>query len=165
MNRALWKKALGEVRLILPAFALLMFAFQIMFVWLTSQVDLHYVQIFLQSMPETWRRLLPVSAETMTTYAGRVAFGFDHPIVVFGTAYWAIARGSDAVSGPLDRGTLELVLAQARHANGRAGDQRLDDDARRRGHGRLGRSRYLGRSSDRAQDARYLRLAVCRIGD
>ncbi len=112
MNRALWQKAVGEVRLILPAFILLMFAFQIMFVWLTSQVDLQYVRFFLETMPDNWKKLLPVSIDAITTYAGRVAVGYDHPIVVFGLAYWAIARGSDAVSGPLGRGTLEITLAQ-----------------------------------------------------
>jgi ABC-2 type transport system permease protein len=112
MNRALWKKALGEVRLMLPCFVVLMFGFQILFVWLTSQVDLQYIQYVLQHMPEYWKRLLPVSVASVSTYVGRVAIGYDHPVVVFGIAFWAVARGSDAVSGPLGRGTLEMVLAQ-----------------------------------------------------
>jgi ABC-2 type transport system permease protein len=112
MNRALWKKAYGEVRLMLPCFIVLMFAFQILFVWLTSQVDLQYIQYVLKHMPEYWKRLLPVSVESVSTYTGRVAIGYDHPVVVFGIAFWAIARASDAVSGPLGRGTMEIVLAQ-----------------------------------------------------
>jgi ABC-2 type transport system permease protein len=112
MNFALWKKACGEVRLTLPCFILLMFGFEILFVWLTSLVDLQYIRYLLQHLPDIWKRLLPVSIESMSTYAGRVAIGYDHPVAVFGMAYWAVARGSDAVSGPLGRGTLEMVLAQ-----------------------------------------------------
>lgn len=112
MNLALLKKAGREVRVVLPCFVLLMFALQIVFVWLTSKIDLQYIQFVLQNAPAYWKRLLPVSIDTMATYAGRVAIGYDHAIVVFGIAYWAIWRGSDAVSGPLGRGTLEVVLAQ-----------------------------------------------------
>ncbi len=112
MNWALWKKALGEVRLTLPSFVLLMFCFQVLFVWLTSQVELQFVAAFLRNMPEMWRKLLPVSIESLTTYSGRVAIGYEHPLVVFGFAFWSISRGSDSVSGPLGRGTMEMLLAQ-----------------------------------------------------
>ena len=109
---SLEKRRSGEVRVMLPCFVLLMFGFQILFVWLTSQVDLQYIQYVLQHMPEYWKRLLPVSVASVSTYTGRVAIGYDHPVVVFGIAFWAIARGSDAVSGPLGRGTMEIMLAQ-----------------------------------------------------
>ncbi len=112
VNRALLKKAFGEIRILLPCFVLLMFGFQILFVWMTSEVDLRHIEMFLRHMPDYWKRLLPVSIDAMTTYAGRVAIGFDHPIISLGAAYWAIARGSDAVSGPLNRGTMEIMLAQ-----------------------------------------------------
>jgi ABC-2 type transport system permease protein len=112
MNRALWKKAFGEVRVALPCFLVLMFGFQVLFVWVTSQLDLQLFEHFLRNMPDYWKRLLPVSVDSMATYQGRIAIGYDHPLVAFGTAFWAIARGSDAVSGPLNRGTLEMVLAQ-----------------------------------------------------
>ena len=112
MNRALWKKAIGEVRIMLPCFVILMFGFQVLFVWMTSRLDLSNVEIVLRTMPDFLKRMLPVSIDVMTTYAGRVAIGFDHPIVALGSAFWAIARGSDAVSGPLNRGTMEVMLAQ-----------------------------------------------------
>ena len=37
---------------------------------------------------------------------------FDEPIVILCTVIWCIARGSDAVSGELGRGTLEMLLSQ-----------------------------------------------------
>jgi ABC-2 type transport system permease protein len=37
---------------------------------------------------------------------------FDEPIVVFCIVVWAIARGSDVISGELNRGTMEMLLSQ-----------------------------------------------------
>ena len=112
MNRALWKKAYIEVRLTLPWFLLLMFGFNVLFVWITSQLDLSVIAGFLNNMPPLWKRMLPVSIGSIATYQGRIAIAYDHPLIAFGAAFWAIARGSDSVSGPLNRGTLEMMLAQ-----------------------------------------------------
>jgi ABC-2 type transport system permease protein len=112
MNLALWKKAYGEVRVVLPCFLLLMFGFQMLHVWVASQLDLQLIRDVLSIMPDFMKRVLPVSIDTLASYPGRVAIGYDHPIVAFGVAFWAVSRGSDAVSGPLNRGTLEMVLAQ-----------------------------------------------------
>jgi ABC-2 type transport system permease protein len=112
MNGALWKKAYGEVRLVLPLFIAVMFGFQLLHVWVASQLDLQLIRDVLNIMPDFMKRVLPVSVDTLASYTGRVAIGYDHPIVAFGIAFWAVARGSDAVSGPLNRGTLETVLAQ-----------------------------------------------------
>jgi ABC-2 type transport system permease protein len=48
----------------------------------------------------------------LLSYPGRIGLAWDEPIVVFGVSIFAIARGSDAVSGELNRGTLEQLLAQ-----------------------------------------------------
>jgi ABC-2 type transport system permease protein len=47
----------------------------------------------------------------VATYAGRVALAFVDPVVVLAATVWGITRGSDAVSGPLERGTMEMLLA------------------------------------------------------
>lgn len=112
MNLALWKKAYGEVRVILPCFLALMFGFQLLHCWVSSQLDLKLIHEMLNIMPDFMKRVLPVSIDSIASYSGRLAIGYDHPIVAFGTAFWALARGSDSVSGPLNRGTLEMVLAQ-----------------------------------------------------
>src|SRR5205814_4243759 len=54
----------------------------------------------------------PVSLEQLLSYTGRIAVGYNEPIVVFGVCIFAISRGSDVVSGELGRGTLEMLLAQ-----------------------------------------------------
>jgi ABC-2 type transport system permease protein len=111
MNGALWKKAYGEVRLVLPLFIAVMFGFQVLHVWVASQLDLQLIRDVLNIMPDFMKRVLPVSVDTLASYTGRVAIGYDHPIVAFGFAFWAVARGSDAVSGPLNRGTLETAVS------------------------------------------------------
>jgi ABC-2 type transport system permease protein len=40
-----------------------------------------------------------------------VALAFIDPVVVLAATVWGITRGSDAVSGQLERGTMEMVLA------------------------------------------------------
>src|SRR5207237_10006524 len=54
----------------------------------------------------------PVSLEQLLSYTGRIAVGYNELIIVFGVSIFAIARGSDVVSGELGRGTLEMLLAQ-----------------------------------------------------
>src|SRR5262249_11269039 len=96
----------------LPAFVLLMFGFQVLHSWVASQLDLRLVEHVLRAMPEFLQRVLPVSIESLSSYQGRLAIGYDHPLVAIGCAFCAVSRGSDTVSGPLNRGTLEMVLAQ-----------------------------------------------------
>ena len=61
---------------------------------------------------DEFKDLWPVSLEQLLSYTGRIAVGYNEPIVVFGVCMFAIARGSDVVSGELGRGTLEMLLAQ-----------------------------------------------------
>ena len=112
MNLALWKKAWGEVRITLPAFVLLMFGFQVLHSWVASQLDLRLIEHVLRALPDFLQRaaagldrgvvVVPRAAgDRLRPSAGR------HRLRKFGPS-----RGSDAVSGPLNRGTLEMLLAQ-----------------------------------------------------
>lgn len=113
MNRALWRHVLGDARTPLFWCALLLFAFHWLFVWLTSYFDLGWLGSFLQfGVPEAIQRLVPLPAAQAATPEGLIALSYVDPVVIFTVAFWAFSRGSDAVSGPLDRGTLELTLAQ-----------------------------------------------------
>jgi len=62
-------------------------------------------------IPEDWQKLSGVPFSEVATYAGRVALAFVDPVVVLTATVWGITRGSDAVSGQLERGTMEMVLA------------------------------------------------------
>ena len=109
---ALWRKSISEARWLLLGSLTLMFAFHLMFIWLISQVSLGNLKMILSLLPPMTERLSSVPLAQVATSAGRIAVAYDHPVVMLLVTVWAISRGSDAVSGPLGRGTLEMVLAQ-----------------------------------------------------
>lgn len=112
MNVALWKKAFGESRWLLLFSCMFMFAVHWLRVWVSSFFSSSDLEGMFSFMPEFVEPLLPVSFTQMATSAGRIAVAYDDPIVLLVVTVWAISRGSDAVSGELNRGTMEMVLAQ-----------------------------------------------------
>ncbi|MEQ8788621.1 MAG: ABC transporter permease subunit [Pirellulaceae bacterium] len=112
MNRILLKKALDDAKWLLLGCGLVITAFCWVRVWLVSRLDTARFQNILDNIPDTWKRFASVDFEWLITYAGRIAVTFDEPIVVFGVSIWAIARGSDCISGEIGRGTMEMLLAQ-----------------------------------------------------
>ena len=112
MNRALWKLSIREARWLLLGSTALMFAFQWVRVALIGQMPIGNFRALLKLLPPATERLAPMSWEQLASTMGRVAAGYNEPLVVLTMTVWAVARGSDAVSGPLSRGTLEMVLAQ-----------------------------------------------------
>lgn len=112
MNRILLKKSLHEARALFLACFAAMFAYAWVRVWLVSRLDTSRFQSIIELLPNEWTKFSPVDMAWLVTYTGRIAVVYDEPIVVIGMAIWAIARGSDCVSGELNRGTMELLLAQ-----------------------------------------------------
>lgn len=112
MNRALIKKCLRESWALLAACSAAIFAFCWVRVWLVSRLDTNRFKAIIDLLPGDWKKFSPVDMDWLVTYDGRVALAYDEPIVVFGVSIWAIARGSDVISGELNRGTMEMLLAQ-----------------------------------------------------
>jgi ABC-2 type transport system permease protein len=112
MNRALLKKCLTEARLLFAACAAALFGFCWMRVYIVSRVDLETFADIVGKLWDTWKDFWPVSLSQLLSYSGRIAVTFDEPIVVLCVSVFAIARASDVVSGELNRGTMEVVLAQ-----------------------------------------------------
>ncbi len=112
MNLTLLRQAWRESRLLLLGSALVLFAFCWMRVWIVGRIDMSRFQGILEILRPEFENFSAVEFEQALTYPGRVAFTFTEPMVVLIAVIWAIARGSDAVSGPLGRGTLEMMLAQ-----------------------------------------------------
>jgi ABC-2 type transport system permease protein len=111
-NTAIWKKTWGDQRLLFLALAVLWAAFPWLYLWLSSQIPMPAFQdVLLRAIPADWQKLSGVPFAEVATHAGRVALAFVDPVVVLAATVWGITRGSDAVSGPLERGTLEMVLA------------------------------------------------------
>ncbi|HUY93148.1 MAG TPA: ABC transporter permease subunit [Pirellulales bacterium] len=112
MNRALWSKAFREARALLLALTVLMFAFNWLFVWLTSLVDLGAYKIIMQALPGEFRSMIHLPIAKLATDTGRIALAYIDPVAVFAVLSWALARGSDCVAGEIGRGTMEMLLAQ-----------------------------------------------------
>ncbi|MEX2140238.1 MAG: ABC transporter permease subunit [Pirellulales bacterium] len=111
-NRALWTKAARESWGLLASLAVLLFAFAWVYVWLISKIELPVLFQFLTAGLKDLERLSGVPFKDVATPEGRIALAFVDPLVHLGVIVWAISRGSDAVSGELERGTLEMLLAQ-----------------------------------------------------
>lgn len=111
-NRALWRKAIIDARLLLLSAMLLMFVFHWIFVWITSLIKLGPIADFIRALPREIQNLSGVPVEEVATVAGRIAVAYVDPVVLLAAAVWGISRGSDVVSGEIGRGTMEMLIAQ-----------------------------------------------------
>jgi ABC-2 type transport system permease protein len=112
MSWALFCKTLADARWFLPALAGFMFFLQWLRVWIVGQVPAARFRALIDLAPDFIKQLIPVPIEQLVTPAGRIALSYDDPLVLLIVVVWSIARGSDAVSGELNRGTMEMLLAQ-----------------------------------------------------
>lgn len=112
MNFTLLKKMIGEARLLFGGLGILLFAFCWLRVFIVSRLQTSQFATIIEQFWDQFKDFWPVSLEQLLSYTGRIAVGYNEPIVVFGISIFAIARGSDVVSGELGRGTLEMLLAQ-----------------------------------------------------
>lgn len=112
MSIALWKKAIRESYLLFGGCAVVLYLFCWVRVWITSRLEMGSFRNIIESLPDSWQRLAPVPIEQLFSYEGRIAVTYEEPVVYLMMAVWAIARSSDAVSGGLGRGTMEMLIAQ-----------------------------------------------------
>ena len=111
-NLALWKKCISEAKWLLLACLVYVFGFSVLRIYVVSEFDTTTFQMLLKLLPDRFKSFTPVDADWLISYSGRIALGLDEPMLIACIALWAIARGSDVVSGEVARGTMEMVLAQ-----------------------------------------------------
>lgn len=111
MNRLLIRKVMGESALLFAACGTLVFSFCWVRVWIACQFDLQQFAPLLKQL-KPFERFSPVPLEQFLTYAGSIGMTFHEPALILCIIVWAIARGSDVVSGELGRGTLEILLSR-----------------------------------------------------
>jgi len=112
MNAVLLKKCLAEARLLFAGLAALQFTFCWLRVFIVSRLQTNQFAAIVEQLWEQLKDFWPVPLDQLLTYTGRIAVGYNEPVIVFGVSIFAIARGSDVVSGELSRGTMEMLLAQ-----------------------------------------------------
>ncbi len=112
MNIALAKKFVRESVVLWAAIAATLFAFAWFRVWIVSEIDTSRFRQILELLPQDWRRFSPVEFDWLISYLGRASLTLDEPMVMLLIGIWTIVRGSDVVSGELNRGTMEMLLSQ-----------------------------------------------------
>lgn len=112
MNLVLIKKNFRDSALLLTALTLGIFMLSWMWMWITSRLEMSKFKQILELLPNEWQKLSPVPFEWLVTYPGRISLLYDEPIVLLCMGIWCIARGSDCISGEINRGTMEMLLAQ-----------------------------------------------------
>jgi len=111
MFRILLKKYMIESLLLFGALAIVLFFFPWVRIWTISQFELSGFAPLIEQF-KAFEKFSPVPLEQFLTYHGIIGITFDEPVVLLCVLTWAIARGTDVISGELGRGTMELLLAQ-----------------------------------------------------
>ena len=129
MTLALVRKLLRDIWIAWAVVALLLFLFQILWARITSRITAQILGQFerIGVDPEMIRNIL-FDPKEMTGQMVQAIIGGDkielnragdmmtiayvHPLVLTILTIWAIGRAANAIAGEIDRGTMELLLAQ-----------------------------------------------------
>jgi len=111
MNRALWKKAIRAAWLHLLVSGVLLVLFGWVFVWFTGLFKVGAWAGFLKMLPDFSHRMIGVSTAELATPQGQISVLYIHLVTILLCMGWAIGRGSDAISGEISRGTMDLTLS------------------------------------------------------
>jgi ABC-2 type transport system permease protein len=125
MTGVLIRKLLRDIRLQLLVVALLLVAFECLWVKITERITGEIlpfvgVQIPLPKLEEAVfkgpgkiiRTLMGGDSIRLNRAMDVLSIGYVHPLIQTILCIWAIGRASGAVAGEIDRGTMELLLAQ-----------------------------------------------------
>jgi ABC-2 type transport system permease protein len=80
-------------------------------IWTVSQFELSGFAPLIEQF-KAFEKFSPVPLAQFLTYEGVIGLTFAEPILLLSFLTFAIARGSDVVSGELGRGTMEMLLSQ-----------------------------------------------------
>lgn len=111
MNRALWRKAMGEAWRQFAVSALVLWLFGWLFVWLMSQFRTGVLAKMLHLLPDFVGRLAGVPLADLATPTGRLSVLYVHAVTLVVLVGWAMGRGSAVVSGEIGRGTMDLLAS------------------------------------------------------
>jgi ABC-2 type transport system permease protein len=124
MTLVLLRKLLRDVLIGLIVVGLLLFAFQCLWAKVAERIGELLVELT-RTVPfvEVARKLFEGPGKVIQTLMGgasidlmrpadRVSISYVHPLTITILCVWAIGRASGAIAGEIDRGTMELLLAQ-----------------------------------------------------
>lgn len=111
-NRGLVRKTIQESSILWLSCAFGLAAFAWFRVWVVGKIDSQRFQQIIELLPKEWERFSSVEFAWLISYLGRTSLTLEEPMIILLITLWAVVRGSDVVSGELNRGTMEMVLAQ-----------------------------------------------------
>jgi ABC-2 type transport system permease protein len=124
MTWVLTRKLLRDVLVGLVVVCALLFAFQCLWAKVAERIGQLLVELT-RAVPfvEVARQLFSGPGQIIQTLMGgetidlmrapdRVSISYVHPLTVTILCVWAVGRSSGAIAGEIDRGTMELLLAQ-----------------------------------------------------
>lgn len=126
MTRVLYHKLLADSRVFLGVVCLLLLLFQVLWAhvsWRISGDIIRKFEVFGLDPDKIRDTIFAGSGTALQALMGgedihienaqdMMTVGFMHPLVITIVSIWVIGRASAAIAGELDRGTMELLLAQ-----------------------------------------------------
>ena len=111
MFSILIRKYASDSWLLLLCSSIILVTFTWVRIWTVAQFELSSFAPLIENF-RMFEKFSPVPLEQFLTYEGVIGLSFAEPILLLCVITWSISRGSDVVSGELNRGTLEMLLAQ-----------------------------------------------------
>jgi ABC-2 type transport system permease protein len=128
MTWVLVRKLLRDIRVFLIVVAILLAAFQMLWARVTYQISHELPKLLEKSIPggaeqffdslfeqgpaKIVQTLIGGGTIKLTRGLDTLSVGYVHPLTLIILSVWAIGRASAAIAGEIDRGTMELLLAQ-----------------------------------------------------
>lgn len=130
MTFILWRKLLRDVRVPLLVVALLLFFFEIVWVKVVQRLTTeiapmlemlslmqgrggdYLLNLFFRGPGKLLQTILGGEDIQFGNPQDMLAVGYMHPLVQTILGIWAVGRASGAIAGEIDKGTMELLLAQ-----------------------------------------------------
>lgn len=125
MNFVLFRKLLRDLRWPLFWVGLLLVAFEILWAKITQRITIEIVpevkklaplkkmaEILFSGSGKFIQSVLGGDTINLESAADILSIGYVHPTVITIFGIWAIGRAAGALAGEMDRGTMELLLAQ-----------------------------------------------------
>ncbi len=111
VNPALWKKAVRDAWLQLAVSSTILLLFSWLFVWLMSLLKIGAWSSLLNLVPKVFQPLIDVPLADLATPTGQLSVLYVHLVTMLVCIGWAVGRGSDSISGEINRGTMDLILS------------------------------------------------------
>jgi ABC-2 type transport system permease protein len=110
LHPALWRWHVGRTWKGLLVSSVVLVAFAWLFLWAMSMLKSNTWADILESMRDFLKPGLGDEFDLFATKTGQASIVFRHVVTLLICVGWAVARGSDAVSGEIARGTMEHLL-------------------------------------------------------